>query len=127
MAHGRPDTPWAFLGAAVEAAVKEGSPRPVPIKLHAIPPPLEHLVPLTQLYVLRSASLSQSPHSLLETGDLVSIASTRCQPITHSHPDESTFGLDFSALEIFKFLGHLTTRLCRSIHSVYDGLAGGDG
>ena len=94
MAHGRPDI-VSLLGAAVGAAVDEGSPRPVPIKLQASPPSLEHLVPLTQLYVLRSASPSQSPHSLLETGDLVFMASTCCQPITHSHPDESTFGLDF--------------------------------
>jgi hypothetical protein len=83
VAHGRPDT-VSLLGAAVEAAVDQ-----------AISPSLEHLVPLTQFYVLRSASLSQSPHSLLETGDLVFMASTRCQPITHNHPDESTFGLDF--------------------------------
>jgi hypothetical protein len=45
VAHERPDT-VSLLGAAVEAAVDEGSPRPVPIKLQAIPPSLEHLVPL---------------------------------------------------------------------------------
>jgi len=48
-------------------------------------PLLEHLYPLA-LACVPSVSLSQSAHSLVWIGDLISMASTYCQPITHSYP-----------------------------------------
>src|SRR4051794_11339827 len=45
------------------------------------PPSLEHLSPLAQLTSPSFASLSLAIHSLAWVGDLVSMASTGCQPI----------------------------------------------
>jgi len=87
------------LGAAV------GDPKPasktcrlVPIMLQAVPPSLEHLSRLAQLTSPSFASLSPSIHPLAWIGDLVSMASTCCQPIAPSSACGSIIksGLQFS-------------------------------
>jgi hypothetical protein len=61
-------------------------------------PSLEHLSPLAQLTSLSFASLSPYIHSLAWIGDLVSMASTCCQPIAPRSACGSIFesGLQFS-------------------------------
>jgi hypothetical protein len=62
-------------------------------KVPGSPPSLEHLFPFIQLFVSRSASLSQSTYSPPIDSDLMSMASICCQPIADYYPYGSTFEL----------------------------------
>jgi hypothetical protein len=69
------------------------------VKLQAIPSSLEHHFPLAQLMFHSSASLSQSTPSLMWIDDLISMASTYCQPIAYSTPHRFTIKLGFQFSE----------------------------
>ena len=106
VAHGRLDT-LCIAGGPLSRPLSGGAPnlrgdRPAvfeSIKLQAIPPSLEHHFPLAQLVCHSSASLSQSTPSLVWIGDLISMASTYCQPIAYSTPHRSTVKLGFQFSE----------------------------
>ena len=70
----------------------------VPVKLPGDPPFAGASSSSHPAHVSRSASLSQSHHSLMWIGDLISMASTRSQPIAHGYPHASIFesGFQFS-------------------------------